>query len=263
MGREIHGEQTQSDHTSLYFRVYHQVRLSREEGGEGEVTNPGEWPWAALIFNGNDYVGSGVLLDNDVVVTTATKVKDFLRSPSDLTIRIGDFDPTSEFPNSLEDFPHVDMEVDCIKLHPRANYPETLEYNVAVLKMHARRVIRDTTPATKQIQSAVSVVDIRSAPRRPANQPEGVLGSRRNERKDEEYGDEISLRQGLLSDLNNEVDPLGEPRSGEPVDSFISRTYINTACLPRSTRQFLPGTRCWVAAWGTGLREQREVCTAP
>jgi len=239
-------------------RVYHQVRLSREEGGEGEVTNPGEWPWAALIFNGNDYVGSGVLLDNDVVVTTATKVKDFLRSPSDLTIRVGDFDPTTDYPNSLEDFPHVEMDVDCIKLHPRTDYPATLEYNVAVLKMRVR-VRRETKPATKERQSAVSVVDIRSAPRRPANQPEGVLGFRRNERKDEEYGDEISLRQGLLSDLNNEVDPLGEPISGDPVDSFIPRTYINTACLPRSTRQFPPGTRCWVAAWGRGLREQREI----
>ena len=99
--------------------MYHQVRLSKEEGGEGEVTNPGEWPWAALIFNGNEYVGSGVLLDNDVVVTTATKVQKFLRSPSDLTIRIGDFDPTSDWTNSLEDFPHVEMEVVCIKLHPR------------------------------------------------------------------------------------------------------------------------------------------------
>jgi len=244
-------------------RVYHQVRLSKEEGGEGEVTNPGEWPWAALIFNGNDYVGSGVLLDNDVVVTTATKVQKFLRSPSDLTIRIGDFDPTSDYPNPLEDFPHVEMEVVCIKLHPRANYPTTLEYNVAVLKMRVRvrrePGNRNQEPDTKAVVSAVSVVDLRSAPRRPANQPEGVDGFRRNEAKDEEYGDELSLRQGLLSDLNNEVDPLGEPISGDPVDSFVARSYINTACLPRSTRQFPAGTRCWVAAWGRGLREQREI----
>ena len=149
-----------------YCRVYHQVRLSREEGGEGEVSNPGEWPWAALIFNGNDYVGSGVLLDNDVVVTTATKVKDFLRRPSDLSIRIGDFDPTSDFPNSLEDFDHVEMDVDCIKIHPRADYPDTLRYNVAVLKMSVRLRRRETKPET---QSAVSVVDIRSAPRRPGS----------------------------------------------------------------------------------------------
>ena len=223
------------------------------------MSNPGEWPWVALIFNRNDYVGSGVLLDNDVVVTTATKVKDFLSSPSELTIRLGDFDPTSDYPNPLEDFPHVEMDVDCIKLHPRAEgrlsrLPEV--YNVAVLKMRVslRQAAKPFTP------SAASVVDIRSAPLRPANRPEGVFGSMRNERKDEEYGDEISLRRGLLSDLNNEVDPLGEPISGDPVDSFLARTYINTVCLPRSTGQFLPGTRCWVAAWGKGLREQREVC---
>ena len=230
------------------------------------MTNPGEWPWAALIFNGNDYVGSGVLLDNDVVVTTATKVQKFLRSPSELTIRIGDFDPTSDYPNPLEDFPHVEMEAVCIKLHPRANYPTTLEYNVAVLKMRVRvrrePGNRNQEPDTKAVVSAVSVVDLRSAPRRPANQPEGVDGFRRNEAKDEEYGDELSLRQGLLSDLNNEVDPLGEPISGDPVDSFVARSYINTACLPRSTRQFPAGTRCWVAAWGRGLREQREVFEA-
>ena len=258
-GKETRGSENHVFHhyQLLNCRVYHQVRLSREEGGEGEVSNPGEWPWAALIFNGNDYVGSGVLLDNDVVVTTATKVKDFLRRPSDLSIRIGDFDPTSDFPNSLEDFDHVEMDVDCIKIHPRADYPDTLRYNVAVLKMSVRLRRRETKPET---QSAVSVVDIRSAPRRPANHPEGVDGFRRNEEKDDEYGDDISLRQGLLADLNNEVDPLGEPRSGDAVDSFLPRTYINTACLPRSTRQFPPGTRCWVAAWGRGLREQREVC---
>jgi len=198
-------------------RVYHQLRLSKEEGGEGEVTNPGEWPWAALIFNGRDYVGSGVLLDNDVVVTTATKVKDFLRRPEDLTIRVGDFDPTTDFPNSVEDFPHVEMDVDCIKIHPRADYPDTLRYNVAVLKMHVRQP-RDAAPEEPERASAVSVVDIRSAPRRPANQPEGVRGFRRNQDKEEAYGDEISLRQGLLSDLNNEVDPLGEPISGDAVD---------------------------------------------
>ena len=56
-------------------RVYHQARQSRSEGGAGEVTNPGEWPWAVLIFRGQTYVGAGVLLDNNLVATTATKVK--------------------------------------------------------------------------------------------------------------------------------------------------------------------------------------------
>ena len=60
------------------------------------MTNPGEWPWAVLIFNGDDYVGSRVLLDNDMVVTTAAKVKDFLRRTSKLTITIWDFDLTSD-----------------------------------------------------------------------------------------------------------------------------------------------------------------------
>ena len=40
------------------------------------MTNPGEWPWAVLIFRGETYVGAGVLLDNNLVATTATKVRE-------------------------------------------------------------------------------------------------------------------------------------------------------------------------------------------
>ena len=94
------------------------------------MTNPGEWPWAVLIFRGETYVGAGVLLDNNLVATTATKVKllyyfhslalvhnlppqvqDYTSDPGALTVRLGDFDPMDEAPNSLEDFPHVTMEV--------------------------------------------------------------------------------------------------------------------------------------------------------
>merc|ERR1712037_66231 len=151
------------------------------------------------------------------------------------------------------------MDVDCIKLHPRAEgrlsrLPEV--YNVAVLKMRVslRQAAKPFTP------SAASVVDIRSAPLRPANRPEGVFGSMRNERKDEEYGDEISLRRGLLSDLNNEVDPLGEPISGDPVDSFLARTYINTVCLPPDSSFLEPD-----AGWRLGARdcESRERSACP
>ena len=96
-------------------------------------------------------------------------------------------------------------------------------------------------------------------------------GWKRNPEKEEQYstsgisvrqaggGEEFDLRAGLLADLNNEVDALGDPVGGGDVDNFLLRSYINTACLPERLQQFPAGTRCWVAAWGTGLREQREV----
>ena len=249
----------------MVCRVYHQARKSRDEGGSGEVTNPGEWPWAVLIFSGNKYVGSGVLLDNDVVVTTATKVKEYENIPDALTVRLGDFNPNRQGPNEQEDFPHVETEVDCVKVHPQSSFPDSLEYNVAVLKLRI-----DSSPLTateRQVPNApISVVDIRSAPRRPANVPQGVEGSRRNKDKDAQYisvrqagGEFFEVRSGLLSDINEEFDPLGEPVSGEPVDSFLARSYINTACMPQSQSSFPAGSQCWVAAWGKGLQEQREV----
>jgi hypothetical protein len=149
------------------------------EGGEGEVTNPGEWPWAVLIFSGDTYVGSGALLDNDMVVTTATKVQKYLDDPGALSVRMGDFDPNVEV-GGMEDFPHVEAEVTCVRLHPKSEYPNGLLYNGAVLKMRVRDR-RSTGQSTAAVASTISVVDIRSAPRRPANRPDGVDGFRRND----------------------------------------------------------------------------------
>ena len=104
--------------------------------------------------------------------------------------------------------------------------------------------------------------------------PQGVEGWKRNPKKEEQYStsgisvrqaggrEEFDLRAGLLADLNNEVDALGDPVGGDDVDNFLLRSYINTACLPERLEQFPAGTRCWVAAWGTGLKEQREVGSA-
>jgi len=226
-------------------RVYFEHQRSEAEDGVGEVTNPGEWPWAVLIFDGDSYLASGALVDNDVVVTVATKLAKFADNPEALTVRLGDFDPTNE----NEEFAHVEMEVVCVRVHPSYDYPNNLAHNVAILKLRVKRSSQLNAP------SAASVVTIRSARERPANKPRGVTGSNRNTNKDKDVSS-ISLRIGLLSDLNNDIDPLGQP-VGEPQETFIARTYINTVCLPE--RQFSPNTRCWVAAWGKGLHEQREV----
>ena len=246
-------------------RVYKQESKSKYEGGFGEVSNPGEWPWAVLIFStSGDYVGSGVLVDNDVVVTTATKVQDF-RDPSLLTVRLGDFDPNLEAAfNDKEDFPHAVADVECIRLHPGFDYPASVANNVAVLKIRVRQA-PDEGPELEQLamRSVVSVISIRSAPERDAYQPEGIEGSRRNKEKDELYDQSsdnlISVRAGLLADMNQEVDALGELISGEAADKFMARSYMNTVCLPERNDQFRAGTKCWLAAWEDGSVEQREV----
>ena len=40
----------------MYPRVYYDARL------EPSYTNPGEWPWAVLIFDNGEYVGEWTIL---------------------------------------------------------------------------------------------------------------------------------------------------------------------------------------------------------
>jgi len=189
-----------------------------------------------------------------VVATSAIKVRDFVNNPEALTVRLGDFDPTNE----NEELDHVEMEVICVKTHPKFDFPTTLPYNIAVLKMRLKR------KEDLKIPTAASVIQVRSA---PANRPEGLDGFKRNKNKEISGSDsDISVRAGLLADLNGRFDPLGEDLGSDPgedltdpVDIFRVPSYINTVCLPRSETQFGAGTQCWVAAWGSGLKEQREV----
>jgi hypothetical protein len=80
-------------------RVYYDAVKSETEGGKGEQSNPGEWPWSVLIFRRNettgedDYVGAGTFLDTDVVATTATKVREYVTDPGLLRVRLGEPGP--------------------------------------------------------------------------------------------------------------------------------------------------------------------------
>jgi len=190
-------------------------------------------------------------MDNDVVVTTATKVRQFQSDPGLLTVRLGDWDPKIFGPNSKEDFPHVTKRVVCIRIHPRFD-SKSLAYNIAVIKLEDEVI----PPTTSEEKSVADVVIIRTAPRRPANRPGGVQGSNRNptvslRQNGQRVDENLEKRRRLLMDLSNEVDSESE--------TFIPRSYINTACLPENQSQFVAGTKCWVAAWGNNLREQREV----
>jgi len=234
-------------------RVYYDAFKSETEGGQGEQSNPGEWPWSVLIFRRNettgedDYVGAGTLLDTDVVATTATKVRDYVTDPGVLRVRLGDWDPKEFGPNSREEFPHVTEQVSCVRQHPQFD-SRSLAYNVAILKL-------DGEP-----EGGLSVADVvrpRTAPRRPAHRAEGTADWSKNKAKSEDdrsIGEERERRRKLLLELTNEV---------EDDESFVPPSYINTACLPIDNQQyedqFSEGQRCWISAWGNTLHEQREL----
>jgi len=225
-------------------RVYTKANLAES------YTNPGEWPWSVLIFNGDEFLGAGALLDNDIVVTVGHKVRKFTRDASKLRVRMGDWNPNGRDPK--EEHPEITLRVDCVRLHPKADLDDTLAYNVAILKLENELVDdeeeepdRPRTGKLREEQNRVfGAVDLRSAggdaPDRDALHPEGD-------------GDYLDIRAGLASDLTN-FDGLGGRISR------VTPSYINTVCLPQSEFQFKDfGRNCWVAAWGSDLKRQREV----
>ena len=119
--------------------------------------------------------------------------------------------------------------------------------NVAVLKLNMEEDFERSQDITLK-----SVVDIRSGPKRPANNPEGVKGS-----SIVKGTTDLDLRLGLVA---NDIgkDPLGE--APEAIQKEVPLSYINTVCLPKSKSQFQNyKDLCWVAAWGQDLKRQREV----
>ena len=244
-------------------RVYHEATRSEAEGGQGEESNPGEWPWSTLIFRTNgtseEYVGAGSLLGNLVVATTATKVREFQGDPRGLRVRLGDWDPLEDGPSAREQFPHLTLRVSCLTLHPKFD-PRSLAFNVAVLELEAPDLA-----ASQAELSVQQVVGIRSGAKRPADHPEGVDGWSRNPSKEgvglRQGSSDLERRQQLLADLTNEVSrwPIVDILKVDNSDTFVPLSYINTICLPDSEAQLGGGSRCWVAAWGGDLRRQREV----
>merc|ERR1712142_247075 len=223
-------------------RVYFDAKL------EETYTNPGEWPWAVLIFKDGVYIGAGAMMANDVVVTVGHKVKDFENNPSSLRVRLGDWNPLEN--DKIEEFPYIEVAVDCVKVHPDADLDASLENNVAVLKLKTtedepnKRLVRGPGNPTNTVND---IIDLRKAPRRPANQPKGVDGF-----SVREGFSSLDVSLGLVSEIPKSLFDLRQ--------SETPKSYINTVCLPKSEEQFQNHQQnCWVAAWGQDLKRQREV----
>ena len=111
-------------------------------------------------------------MDNDLVVTVGHKVNDFVTDPRGLTVRLGDWNPNKK--DSIEEFPHLEVPVKCVKMHPDADLDGTLANNVAVLKLQSGDPDEIPDPILKSVSEVVSP---RVGPKRPANKPDGVEGS--------------------------------------------------------------------------------------
>jgi len=213
-------------------------------------TNPGEWPWAVLILNeAGDYVGAGALVDNDVVVTVAHKVRSFTNNPGALKVRLGDWNPNRKDPK--EDFDFVERDVDCVILHPEHDLDNTLANNVAVLKLDIKSPL--TQPSVADVITLFSGMETPNfvEPERPGNKPEGVVGSNVIETRSA-----LDLRLGLVAD-EKDLDPLGKPRIDDTV--FMLPNYYNTICLPKRDQFRNYNENCWVASWGVKQERQREI----
>lgn len=232
-------------------------------------TNPGEWPWAVLIYDqGNNYRGAGALVSNNVVVTVAHKVQNYVDRASSLKVRLGDWNPNRR--DRDEDFDFVEREVDCVILHPDQDLTNTLANNVAVLKLRPRDdfMIEEMEKNVKDVITLYSNaqdldIEVRTADdlERPGNRVEGVRGSRIIQTRSA-----IDLRLGLVAD-SRDLDGLGgrlggssSSGSGRPSPiRIVEPSYYNTVCLPSSSQFRNYRDRCWVASWGNRQERQREI----
>ena len=83
--------------------------------------------------------GAGAMMENDVVVTVGHKVVDYLSNPRGLTVRLGDWNPNKK--DKDEEFPHIEVPVECVKVHPGADLRGTLANNVAVSKLRSESTV--------------------------------------------------------------------------------------------------------------------------
>lgn len=90
-----------------------------------------EYPWMAVVLGpGNAYLGGGVLIRNQWVLTAAHKIP----NARGLKVRLGDYDLSQ--PQDHPDFPHLELAVTNVIIHPGFN-SETLVNDVALLQLES------------------------------------------------------------------------------------------------------------------------------
>ncbi|KAJ8683444.1 hypothetical protein QAD02_019236 [Eretmocerus hayati] len=94
----------------------------------------GDYPWQAAIMHNKteDYIGGGVLIDDIYVLTAAHKVADFAKKPTNIKVRMGEWDLKSK----KEPFGAVDIVVVEIMIHEKYD-PNNLNNDVAILRLGA------------------------------------------------------------------------------------------------------------------------------
>ena len=222
-----------------------------------------------LIYDqGNNYRGAGALVSNNVVVTVAHKVQNYVDRANSLKVRLGDWNPNKK--DDKEDYDFVEREVDCVILHPDQDLTDTLANNVAVLKLKPRD--RDRNEELKMKNTVSSAITLFTGEEeeertmiaaedleRPGNRVEGVEGSRIIQNVSP-----IDLRLGLVAterDLNGLGGSLTSSSSSgksSPL-TIVEMSYYNTVCLPSSSQFRNYKDRCWVASWGNRQERQREI----
>lgn len=105
--------------------------LTADDKGEAEF---GEWPWQAAILKNEGknkvFKCGGTLIDEFHIITVAHCVDSFLEKPSQLTVRLGEWDTQSE----SEFMPHEDFTVDSIIMHPEYR-KNNLHNDIAILRV--------------------------------------------------------------------------------------------------------------------------------
>ena len=83
----------------LCYRVYYN-KLNVTEGR----TSPGEFPWSVAIFTSQvdpdtksrKLIASGALMYTDIVATVAHNMLEYVDTPEDIVVNVGDWDLTSD-----------------------------------------------------------------------------------------------------------------------------------------------------------------------
>ncbi|XP_046431660.1 phenoloxidase-activating factor 2 isoform X1 [Neodiprion fabricii] len=93
------------------------------------IASYGAYPWqAALLMPNNNYIGSGVLLDSNNVLTAAHKVATL--SNNGFKVRLGEWDAQS----LSEQYPYQEYNVAKVFVHPSFN-AQNLQNDVAIIRL--------------------------------------------------------------------------------------------------------------------------------